>query len=95
MSRCGLLYPEWGWGTEDSAQALSYLKRFWIDHSAPRQFIQILQKGRGNVYLHTARSTAFPQPAPGTGRAWSSRTVTADNCAAMLGLTAVTLCLER
>jgi len=21
-------YPEWGWGTEDSAQALSYLKRF-------------------------------------------------------------------
>jgi 3',5'-cyclic-AMP phosphodiesterase len=22
------VYPEWGWGTEDSAQALAYLKRF-------------------------------------------------------------------
>ena len=22
------VYPEWGWGTEDSAQALGYLKRF-------------------------------------------------------------------
>ena len=22
------VYPQWGWGTDDSAQALSYLKRF-------------------------------------------------------------------
>jgi hypothetical protein len=22
------VYPEWGWGTEDSAQALTYLKKF-------------------------------------------------------------------
>src|SRR5712675_626082 len=22
------VYPEWGWGTEDSAQALAYLKKF-------------------------------------------------------------------
>ena len=25
------VYPEWGWGTEDSGQALSYLKKFAID----------------------------------------------------------------
>jgi len=22
------IYPDWGWGTEDSAEALAYLKRF-------------------------------------------------------------------
>jgi hypothetical protein len=27
---------------------------------------QIMQKVEGNVTFHTARSTAFPQPAPGT-----------------------------
>ena len=27
---------------------------------------QVMQKVEGNVTFHTARSTAFPQPAPGT-----------------------------
>jgi Icc protein len=27
---------------------------------------QLMQKVEGNVTFHTARSTAFPQPAPGT-----------------------------
>ena len=27
---------------------------------------QVMQKVEGNVAFHTARSTAFPQPAPGT-----------------------------
>ncbi len=36
------VYPEWGWGTEDSAQALAYLKKFlWTRRSLkPRQSIR-------------------------------------------------------
>ena len=62
-----MVAPEWGWGTEDSAQALGYLARFGsvtvLERSHP---FQLMQKVEGNVTFHTARSTAFPQPAPGT-----------------------------
>ena len=60
------IYPEWGWGTDDSAQALSYLKRFGSVTVLHGHIHQIMQKVEGNVTFHTARSTAFPQPAPGT-----------------------------
>jgi 3',5'-cyclic AMP phosphodiesterase CpdA len=60
------IYPEWGWGTDDSAQALSYLKRFGSVTVLNGHIHQIMQKVEGNVTFHTARSTAFPQPAPGT-----------------------------
>jgi len=29
---------------------------------------QVMQKTEGNVMFHTAMSTAFPQPAPGTAK---------------------------
>ena len=61
------VYPEWGWGTEDGEQALGYLKRFGSVTVLNGHIHQILQKVEGNVTFHTARSTAFPQPAPGTG----------------------------
>jgi 3',5'-cyclic AMP phosphodiesterase CpdA len=60
------IYPEWGWGTDDGAQALSYLKRFGSVTVLNGHIHQIMQKVEGNVAFHTARSTAFPQPAPGT-----------------------------
>ena len=60
------VYPEWGWGTEDSAQALAYLKRFGSVTVLNGHIHQVMQKVEGNVTFHTARSTAFPQPAPGT-----------------------------
>ena len=60
------IYPEWGWGTDDSAQALSYLKRFNSVTVLNGHIHQITQKVEGDVTFHTARSTAFPQPAPGT-----------------------------
>ncbi len=60
------IYPEWGWGTDDSAQALLYLKRFGPVTVLNGHIHQIMQKVEGNVTFHTARSTAFPQPAPGT-----------------------------
>ena len=61
------VYPEWGWGTEDGAQALGYLKRFGSVTVLNGHIHQIMQKVEGNVTFHTARSTAFPQPAPGVG----------------------------
>ena len=60
------IYPDWGWGTDDSAQALGYLKRFGSVSVLNGHIHQVMQKVEGNVTFHTALSTAFPQPAPGT-----------------------------
>jgi Icc protein len=57
---------EWGWGTDDGAQALQLLKRFGSVTVLNGHIHQVMQKVEGNVAFHTARSTAFPQPAPGT-----------------------------
>ena len=82
------IYPEWGWGTDDSAQALSYLKRFGSVTVLNGHIHQILQKVEGNVTFHTARSTAFPQPAPGTAPAPGPiKDVPADKLRSVLGLT--------
>ncbi|HET7584868.1 MAG TPA: metallophosphoesterase [Gemmatimonadaceae bacterium] len=61
-------YPDWGWGTDDGALALSYLKRFGSVTVLNGHIHQVMQKVEGNVTFHTALSTAFPQPAPGTAR---------------------------
>jgi 3',5'-cyclic-AMP phosphodiesterase len=61
-----LVYKQWGWGTADGAQALSYLRRFGSVTVLNGHIHQIMQKIEGNVAFHTARSTAFPQPVPGT-----------------------------
>ena len=63
------LYPAWGWGTQDSAQALTLLRRFGSVTVLNGQIHQIQQKIEGNLTFHTARSTAYPQPAPGQGPA--------------------------
>jgi Icc protein len=60
------VYQEWGWGTDDGAQALAYLRRFGSVTVLNGHIHQIMQKVEGNVAFHTALSTAFPQPAPGT-----------------------------
>jgi 3',5'-cyclic-AMP phosphodiesterase len=61
-----LVYKQWGWGTDDGAQAISYLRRFGSVTVLNGHIHQIMQKVEGNVAFHTALSTAFPQPAPGT-----------------------------
>src|SRR6476620_651643 len=60
------VYPEWGWGTDDSEQALGLLKRFGSVTVLNGHIHQIMQKVEGQMSFHTAMSTAFPQPAPGT-----------------------------
>jgi Icc protein len=62
------VYPEWGWGTKDSEQALGYLKRFGSVTVLNGHIHQVMRKVEGNVTFHTAMSTAFPQPAPGTAK---------------------------
>jgi 3',5'-cyclic AMP phosphodiesterase CpdA len=59
------VYPQWGWGTDDGERVLGYLKRFGSVTVLNGHIHQIIQKVEGNVTFHTARSTAFPQPAPG------------------------------
>jgi 3',5'-cyclic AMP phosphodiesterase CpdA len=84
------VYPEWGWGTEDSAQALAYLKRFGSVTVLNGHIHQVMQKVEGNVTFHTARSTAFPQPAPGTAPSPGPMKVPDDKLRTMLGVASVT-----
>jgi 3',5'-cyclic AMP phosphodiesterase CpdA len=84
------IYPDWGWGTDDSAQALSYLKRFGSVTVLNGHIHQVMQKVEGNVTFHTARSTAFPQPAPGTAPSPGPLKVPDDQLRTMLGIANVT-----
>jgi hypothetical protein len=59
------VYADWGWTTDDSMQALDLLKGFGSVTILNGHIHQIFQKVEGNVTFHTARSTAFPQGAPG------------------------------
>ncbi len=83
------VYPEWGWGTEDSAQALAYLKRFGSVTVLNGHIHQVLQKVEGNVAFHTAMSTAFPQPKPGSAPSAGPMKVPADQLRGVLGITDV------
>jgi 3',5'-cyclic AMP phosphodiesterase CpdA len=84
------IYPQWGWGTDDSAQALAMLKPFGSVTVLNGHIHQIIQKVEGNMTFHTARSTAFPQPAPGAAPAPGPMIVPAEQLKGMLGLTSVT-----
>jgi len=83
------VYPEWGWGTDDSAQALSYLKKFGSVSVLNGHIHQIMQKVEGNVTFHTAASTAFPQPQPGKADSPGPMKVPADQLRSLLGITDV------
>ena len=83
------VYPQWGWGTRDSAQALSYLKRFGSVSVLNGHIHQTLQKVEGNITFHTATSTAFPQPQPGTAPAAGPMKVPAEQLRSLLGVTSV------
>jgi len=80
------VYPEWGWGTDDSERALSYLKRFGSVSVLNGHIHQVMQKVEGHVTFHTAMSTAFPQPAPGAAMSPGPMRVDADRLRKVLGL---------
>jgi Icc protein len=83
------VYPDWGWGTDDSEQALSYVKRFGSVTVLNGHIHQVIQKIEGKISFHTAMSTAFPQPAPGTAPSAGPMKVPADQLRRVLGITDV------
>jgi Icc protein len=83
------VYPEWGWGTDDSERALSLLKRFGSLSVLNGHIHQVMQKVEGHVTFHTAMSTAFPQPAPGTAPSPGPMKVPEDRLLKVLGLSRI------
>ncbi|MHB8410468.1 MAG: metallophosphoesterase family protein [Candidatus Acidiferrales bacterium] len=83
------VYPQWGWGTSDSEQALGYLKRFGSVTVLNGHIHQTMKKVEGNVTFHTAMSTAFPQAAPGVGPGPGPIKVSPDKLRSVLGVTDV------
>jgi 3',5'-cyclic AMP phosphodiesterase CpdA len=84
------VYPDWGWGTEDSSRALTHLKRFGSVTVLNGHIHQVMQKVEGNVTFHTAMSTAFPQPAPGTAPSPGPMKVEDSKLRTLLGVSNVT-----
>ncbi|EHR02176.1 metallophosphoesterase family protein [Bradyrhizobium sp. WSM471] len=83
------VYPEWGWGTEDGARALEQVKGFGSVTVLNGHIHQVMQKVEGNVTFHTARSTAFPQPAPGSAPSPGPMKVEDAKLRAMLGVASI------
>ena len=86
-----MVYKDWGWGTEDAGRALASLKRFGSVTVLNGHIHQVMQKVEGNVTFHTARSTAFPQPTPGSAPSPAPVKVPDDKLRALLGITNVTV----
>ena len=89
------LYPAWGWGTADSEQALAMLRRFGSVTVLNGHIHQVMQKVEGNVAFHTATSTAFPQPVPGSAPAPGPMKVPAEKLRDVLGITEVSFLAKR
>ena len=85
------IYEPWGWGTGDAEQLLSQLRRFGSVTVLNGHIHQIVQKVEGNMTFHTARSTSYPQPTAGVGSGPGPLKVPADQLAAMLGITSVSV----
>ena len=85
-----VVYETWGWGTDDGAKALALLKRFGSVTVLNGHIHQVMQKVEGNVTFHTARSTAFPQPAPGSAPSPGPMKVADDKLRGLLGIASVT-----
>ncbi len=80
------IYQPWGWGTGDADAAVSALRRFGSVNILNGHIHQIVQKVEGNLTFHTARSTAYLQPAPGVGPGPGPLTVAPDQLLKVLGI---------
>ena len=80
------VYEAWGWGTDDADQALALLRRFGSVTVLNGHIHQILHKVEGNVNFHSARSTAYPQPAPGAAPSPGPLRVPTEQLPSMLGI---------
>ncbi|MEZ0358820.1 metallophosphoesterase [Mycobacterium sp. SA01] len=80
------MYPDWGWGTDDATQALSYLRRFSSVTCLNGHVHQLFSKTEGNVTFYSATTTAYPLPHPGDGPAPKPLTLPAGQLHDALGI---------
>ncbi len=80
------MYPDWGWGTDDAAQALSYLSRFSSVTCLNGHVHQLFTKTEGNVTFYSGTTTAYPLPRPGDGPAPKPVTLPAGKLRDALGI---------
>jgi len=85
------VYADWGWGTDDAAQAMTLLRRFGSVTVLNGHIHQVIQKTEGHVAFHTARSTAFPQPAPGQAASPGPLKIPAGDLRGALGVRQVSV----
>lgn len=85
------LWPEWGWGTADAAEAFAQLARFGSVTALNGHIHQIQRKLEGKVQFHAARSTAYPQPAPGVGPGPGPLVVPAEALHAAIGYSSLSI----
>jgi 3',5'-cyclic-AMP phosphodiesterase len=83
------VYPQWGWTTEDAERALASLRRFGSVTVLNGHIHQVLQKVEGQITFHTAMSTAFPQPAPGSAPGPGPMKIPEAEARRMIGVTDV------
>ncbi len=80
------MYPDWGWATDDAAQALSYLRRFSSVTCLNGLVHQVFSKTEGNVTFYSGTTTAYPLPHPGDGPAPKPVTLLAGKLHDALGI---------
>ena len=80
------MYPDWGWGTDDAAQALGYLRRFASVTCLNGHVHQLFSKTEGNVTFYSGTTTAYPLPHPGDGPAPKPVTLPAGKLRDALGI---------
>lgn len=84
------MYPDWGWGTDDATQALSYLRRFSSVTCLNGHVHQLFSKTEGNVTFYSGTTTAYPLPHPGDGPAPKPVTLPAGRLQDALGIREIT-----
>ena len=80
------IYEPWGWGTGEGEEIAALLRRFGSVTVLNGHIHQIVQKVEGNILFHTARSTAYPQPAAGVGPGPGPLLVPSAQLPGMLGV---------
>ncbi|WP_410210288.1 metallophosphoesterase family protein [Aquirhabdus sp.] len=83
------IYEPWGWGTADGHLALALLRKYGSVTILNGHIHQVIQKVEGNMTFHTARGTAYPQPAPGAAPSPGPMKVPSDQLRSYLGITDV------
>ncbi len=80
------IYAPWGWGTRDAELAIAMLRPYGSVTVLNGHIHQIQQKVEGTITFHTARGTAYPQPAPGAAPSPGPLVVPAEQLRSYLGV---------